>query len=427
MASIIAPHRRNIRVVLPVVAALVVGALVLGQIVGGMGPGDASADAGFIRDMTAHHQQAIEMAEIVRFRTTDPRIRLMATEIALTQQSEIGRMGGWLDLWGLTPAGGGERMKWMGHEGLTTYTMPGMSPPEEVRRLGELPEEQMNVAFLRMMIYHHQGAIPMAQAAVEMADSTQVRALARGIISAQTAEIRLAQDLLARRGLSPDPSAAASAPSNASNEQRTAQGQLNGGAAKRAGDEPAMGGHHSGGFVASMRPVLRDMVRLAPLAIAIFVAAWLALDRRRASVLGIAVPNVRARGWQWLAVVGLGLSALVHIGMTPMHFEEAPWQGVLFFLAGVAAAALAAALLRPSRPAAIAGAALALGLMLAWAIFRVVPPPGAASTEGVDLIGLLTKAAELAALVGCVALLRGAPIQRGHADGADASTAVAGV
>ena len=39
------------------------------------------------------------MAEAIRDRTTDPDLKLLATDIALGQQGQIGRMSGWLDEW----------------------------------------------------------------------------------------------------------------------------------------------------------------------------------------------------------------------------------------------------------------------------------------------------------------------------------------
>lgn len=62
----------------------------------GRTPGDASADAGFARDMATHHAQAVEMAMIVHSRTDDPEVATLAMDIALTQQSQIGIMRTWL-------------------------------------------------------------------------------------------------------------------------------------------------------------------------------------------------------------------------------------------------------------------------------------------------------------------------------------------
>ena len=71
----------GVLVLLVVVAAAFAGSAALSP----RTPLDGSADAGFARDMAAHHEQAVEMAEIVRDRTRDSTIRVIATDVALTQ------------------------------------------------------------------------------------------------------------------------------------------------------------------------------------------------------------------------------------------------------------------------------------------------------------------------------------------------------
>lgn len=75
-------------------ATLIVAALWIGLALTPSPPGEDSAATGFARDMRAHHEQGVEMAEIMRDRTDDPALRLLATDIALTQQAQIGRMRG---------------------------------------------------------------------------------------------------------------------------------------------------------------------------------------------------------------------------------------------------------------------------------------------------------------------------------------------
>ncbi len=164
-------------------------------------PGDGSVEAGFARDMSTHHAQAVEMAEIVRDRTESEEIRIMATDIVLTQQAQIGMMQGWLDVWGLSATSTEPAMAWMGHP--TEGRMPGMASPEEVNRLGELPPEEAEELFLRLMIEHHRAAIPMAQAVLEETDQPAVEELARAIASSQRAEIETMQKMLQDMGAPP--------------------------------------------------------------------------------------------------------------------------------------------------------------------------------------------------------------------------------
>jgi uncharacterized protein (DUF305 family) len=164
-------------------------------------PGDGSPEAGFARDMSAHHAQAVGMAEIVRERTESDEVKVLATDIVLTQQAQIGMMQGWLDVWGLSATSTEPAMAWMEHP--TEGRMPGMASPEEVIRLRELPPEEADELFLRLMIEHHRAAIPMAEAVLEETDQPAVEELAGAILSSQRAEIGTMQKMLQDMGAPP--------------------------------------------------------------------------------------------------------------------------------------------------------------------------------------------------------------------------------
>jgi uncharacterized protein (DUF305 family) len=160
-------------------------------------PGDDSAEAGFARDMMVHHAQAVQMAEIVRDRTNSDTMRLLASDIALTQQAQIGIMQGWLQAWGLPMTATEPAMAWMGHP--MDGPMPGMATPEEIDRLSEVPPDVADVLFLRLMISHHQAAIPMAEALLKRSDRPEVRALAQSVEVSQRAEIETMKAMLEER------------------------------------------------------------------------------------------------------------------------------------------------------------------------------------------------------------------------------------
>jgi uncharacterized protein (DUF305 family) len=160
-------------------------------------PGDTSVEAGFARDMIVHHEQAVTMALLARDGTSDPAIRSLATDILLTQQNQIGQMLGWLNVWGLPATGQALPMAWMGHQ--TTGLMPGMASPKEMENLARLSGPALDAEFLRLMIRHHQGGIPMADAALARGDNGAVRDLARAIVVSQEAEIAIKEELLRER------------------------------------------------------------------------------------------------------------------------------------------------------------------------------------------------------------------------------------
>ena len=183
---------------IPIILAIAVGSVVTALIMrDGGGPGDRSADAGFARDMSTHHAQAVQMAGIVYQRTEDPEIRYLAYDILTSQQAQIGMMSAWLDMWGLSPTSLERPMTWMGHA--MDGPMPGMATAEQVRALETLPPAEMDREFLRLMIEHHKGGVDMANAGVELGSEEQVRSLAKAIADSQQNEIRSMQQMLDQR------------------------------------------------------------------------------------------------------------------------------------------------------------------------------------------------------------------------------------
>ena len=213
-----APAGRGGRAVL---AAVAVAALVLGALGGALlarqpaltAAAEGSVDAGFARDMQAHHAQAVDLAVLVRDRSTDEEVRTVALDILLTQQNQIGQMAGWLSTWGLPAASSQAPMAWMtgtehAHDGATAAagdasgyaTMPGWVSREDLARLTAATGAEADRLFLQLMIPHHQGGVEMAQYAVEHARRSQVVALARNIVTSQERELTALQDMLDARG-----------------------------------------------------------------------------------------------------------------------------------------------------------------------------------------------------------------------------------
>ena len=213
------PGRSPLRVVL--LAVVAVGLVVLGgglAVALGVGraesPSADSVDAGFARDMSLHHLQGVEMANLVAERSEDPDVETLAFDISATQTNQAGRMQGWLALWDVPLTGGGT-MTWMpegeaGHAGhdMDTHAgalMPGMATEQELANLRSLEGTEFDVEFLRLMIRHHQGGFGMAEHAAGNADVQAVRDLARSIQQSQGAETETMTDMLAARGGTPLP------------------------------------------------------------------------------------------------------------------------------------------------------------------------------------------------------------------------------
>ncbi|GHG16372.1 DUF305 domain-containing protein [Streptomyces filamentosus] len=167
-------------------------------------PVSASADAGFARDMSVHHQQAVEMSFIVRDRTEDPEVRRLAYDIANTQANQRGMMLGWLDLWKLPKVESGTApMTWMDMPATGSgdgALMPGMATKAQLDALRKASGKEAEILYLRLMTAHHRGGVHMAQGCVERCSVEVERNLAQGMVDAQESEILLMADMLRKRG-----------------------------------------------------------------------------------------------------------------------------------------------------------------------------------------------------------------------------------
>lgn len=190
-------------------------------------PGDDSVEAGFARDMSEHHAQAVQMSlEAIQVSdSTD--IDVLAYDIATAQSNQLGQMEAWLRAWDLPQARDGERMAWMetvegehtehGDEtggtdqavqtagpGDPDYRpMPGMATQTEMDQLAAAEGEEAEVLYLQLMTTHHLAGVRMAQAALDGASDAEVRRLAQAMVNGQSSEVRLMAAMLAERGAEP--------------------------------------------------------------------------------------------------------------------------------------------------------------------------------------------------------------------------------
>ena len=170
---------------------------------GGSGS-DSSAnnvDRAFVAQMIPHHMLAVDMAEVAAEEAQRPEIQQLAADIISTQNAEIETMQGIRDEIGQSDS---EHSM----DGMSDETMEGMSgegnTAADAQALGlsvdamgmSMSANELNGArpfereFIDMMVPHHTGAIAMARAELRGGDNSELRAIARGIIKAQTAEIK---------------------------------------------------------------------------------------------------------------------------------------------------------------------------------------------------------------------------------------------
>jgi uncharacterized protein (DUF305 family) len=162
-----------------------------------------SVDAGFARDMSTHHSQAVLMAQLDRDNGSDPAVRLLAFDVETGQLAQVGEMRGWLESWDQTPQTDLAQMSWMGHSVEPGQLMPGMATTAELTKLKSLSGKPLDIYFLQLMIRHHKGGLEMAQYGAAHASEPYVRDLAAKIVIAQQNEVVTMEQMLRERGAEP--------------------------------------------------------------------------------------------------------------------------------------------------------------------------------------------------------------------------------
>ncbi|HET8592411.1 MAG TPA: DUF305 domain-containing protein [Solirubrobacterales bacterium] len=140
----------------------------------------AQVDDDFTAQMVAHHELAIEMAEIAEDRAERPELRELAAAITAAQMSEIAQLESIHERLFDGPIEGHEH----GDLGLT-HAEKGMEmDPAELENATPFDR-----AFIDAMVPHHEGAIAMARIELEEGENRELRQIAEAIIAAQTTEI----------------------------------------------------------------------------------------------------------------------------------------------------------------------------------------------------------------------------------------------
>ena len=149
------------------------------------------AEVEFAQGMIAHHEQAIEMAELALDPAAgaSPEVVDLATRIEANQDPEIDLMTGWLEA-------AGEPVAMDTSDGHDMTDMPGMMTVEQMDELAASTGPDFDRMWLEMMIAHHEGAISQSEDVRAEGSAPDVLALAEQIISTQQAEIAEMEALL---------------------------------------------------------------------------------------------------------------------------------------------------------------------------------------------------------------------------------------
>jgi len=152
-----------------------------------LGPRDANYDLRFIDGMTPHHQGAIEMAKEAQQKSKRPEIKKLADGIIKAQNQETQEMKQWRKTW--YPKAGDKPMAYdaqMGH-------MMEMSSDQKKGMMMNMDlgaaDKDFDLRFINAMIPHHEGAVTMAQDALQKSQRPEIKKLSQEIIKSQNAEI----------------------------------------------------------------------------------------------------------------------------------------------------------------------------------------------------------------------------------------------
>ncbi|AMA58688.1 DUF305 domain-containing protein [Bradyrhizobium sp. CCGE-LA001] len=146
---------------------------------------DRDADQTYIRQMTAHHVQGLELARIGAERAQDPHLRKLAMLMIASQTGENRIFENWWLSWFDT-----EMPDCSTEE---RATMPGMLTPAEMRQIRTIAPERFDAAFVDAMTRHHKGAVKMADGMWRGRGDLRLRVMAHAIRHEQQGEIALMQ------------------------------------------------------------------------------------------------------------------------------------------------------------------------------------------------------------------------------------------
>ena len=149
------------------------------------------ADVMFAQMMIPHHQQAVEMSEMLLAKDDVPaEVAAFAQKVIDAQGPEIERMNAMLTAWGQDP------VDTDGMEGMDHGGMSGMMSEEDMTALDQAQGTEAARLYLEQMTAHHKGAVDMAKDEAKDGQNPQAVQLAEQVIADQEAEITEMEQML---------------------------------------------------------------------------------------------------------------------------------------------------------------------------------------------------------------------------------------
>ena len=165
----------------------------------------SKADVDFMQGMIMHHNQAVEMTELLKTRTKDPAIMELGKKIDVSQTDEMRWMKQWLTDRGFPISAdpmAGMDMKDMKGMDMSMPMMPGMLTPPQMEALRKATGPEFDHLFLTGMIQHHTGALQMVKdlfANPGAGQDPQLFDFSNDVDNTQQAEIDIMRHMLKER------------------------------------------------------------------------------------------------------------------------------------------------------------------------------------------------------------------------------------
>ncbi|MCA6125211.1 DUF305 domain-containing protein [Bradyrhizobium sp. WSM 1704] len=147
--------------------------------------GDLDTDQLYIRHMTTHHAQGIEVARLGAERARDPHLRALARLMVASQAGENRIFERWWQSWfetSMPDCTDEERSR-----------MPGFLTALQLREVRDASSDAFDGVFVRLMTLHHKGAVKMADQEWRGRGDLRLRIMAHAIRHEQQGEIALMQ------------------------------------------------------------------------------------------------------------------------------------------------------------------------------------------------------------------------------------------
>ena len=144
---------------------------------------DREADQTYIRHMSAHHAQGIQLARLGARRAQDPHLQKLAMLMVASQIGENRIFANWWLSWfdtNMPDCSTQERA-----------AMPGFLTAAEMRKVETAPPDQFDSVFIASMSRHHRGAVEMADQMWHSRGDLRLRVMAHAIRHEQQGEIAL--------------------------------------------------------------------------------------------------------------------------------------------------------------------------------------------------------------------------------------------